>query len=537
MVGRARRGQAEVLASLLVILIVVLIVSYLWITGLHVSSLSNRYLVSRASYLMAKGGENLLVSSNFTNTIRIINVGSVESRIEWVILNTSRGIELARASACSIGTAKLAPGESTYVTCSAGNPIGVVTALGNVFLVSPQLIVPPVANRINLTPLTVNITSVANLTNLLSSPAILSSNSRSVEVGISSGTYISGVGIYNYTSAINTYVSISLSAAVAVFISKDLAHPGTYNILILGIGAPFANQVSIGGENYNLSYITRGYYSYRVYAYRVILQGFSGQISGFVNSLTPGVYVTPLTTPSYLIPIAYTFSGVGAPLQLQGHVDSIQVYAYTSDQIGSHYTGYAPFILVGDLDGDGYSDIVLDTWTLSVGGSSSIDDAYDPSHDLLVKTLQPLTIVFRSAAINASRYSGVILALKLWFWDDSIDGPLEIPNDVIVRLGLVEVTPSGTKWIVWKDFAYNELVRYRSVAELSTSPPEYLFGYTPLVQEVYFVIPPQYRANGTVLYPAVEVQDPYGLTVSGYNYEADSDIVVDIGYVGMSLVG
>ncbi len=534
MAGRLiRRGQAEVLASLLVIAVVILILTYLWVFGSRASTMGGSYLVTRASYLMSKGCENLLISSNFSNVIKVINVGSVESSITWIVLNTSSGIELAPQSTCVVGSIKLEPGQSTFVECSAGNPIGVVTRLGNVFLVNPQLVVPPIATRINLTPLTVNITSVSNLSTFLYNPSVLESSSRAVLVGISSGDYVSSVGIYNYTSATNAQVSISLTSAVAVFIGSDLAKPGSYNIMIVGIGAPFGNQISINGKGYDLSHVTVYPKVYDVYAYRIILEGFTGQISGFVSSLKPGVYVTPLTTSDYLLSIP----GVGAPLQLQGYADRVQVYVYTSDAIASHYTGYAPFVMVGDVDGDGYSDIVLDTWSLTVGDLYSLDDAYSGEADLLVESLEPIAIVFRNAPINASKYQGVVLAVKLWFWDDSLNGTIENPNSVIVRLGLVELTPSGLQWVTWKDFSYNELVRYRAITQISSNPPEYVFGYTPLVREAYFVIPPQYRSQGAVLYPAIAIEDPFGLSASGSELASDSNVVVDVGYVGMSLVG
>ncbi len=528
MAGKVRRGQAEIIASLIIFGIVLAIIAYLWSFGISASTMSNRYMVERASYLMSKGCENLLVSVNLGNQSAVVlNAGSVESKIRFVVVNTSSGIVLATPSACTVSKIVLMPGDSTSISCSIGQPIGVVTELGNVFLANPQLIVPAISARIKLTPLTLNITSVSSLTKYLYNPSVLNVNSSSLYVGIGGDA-----GILTYVNASNARVSAVLERVVMTVIGRDLENPNTFDLLITGMGAPYSNTLVVNDETFDLSQTPQGY---DIYAYRIIIEGFSGTVQGYVTSLKPGVYQT-LLTDVYDIPNA---GDVGGPLQLFGYAKRVLVFIYTSDSIANHYTGYLPFVIVSDVDGDGYGDILLDTWSLTVGGASEVDDAYldNGVHSLATESLEPLILVFRSYPIYSSKYSGVILAIKMRFWDDSIDKTSEIPNEVIVRVGLVEINASGLHWVTWKDFAYNELSRYSYINIVENEPLEVSASCNIIVQEMYFIIPPEYRAVNATLYPAIMIQDPFGFSKSGDSYLSDANVLVDVDYLGISLVG
>ena len=54
---------------------------------------------------------------------------------------------------------------------------------------------------------------------------------------------------------------------------------------------------------------------------------------------------------------------------------------------------------------------------------------------------------------------------------------------------------------------------------------------------MYFIIPPEYRAVNATLYPAIMIQDPFGLSKSGDSYLSDANVLVDVDYLGISLVG
>ncbi len=258
-----------------------------------------------------------------------------------------------------------------------------------------------------------------------------------------------------------------------------------------------------------------------------------------INGLSPTMFAM---TYGSLIPIVrikdalgywyYGNSQVTASLTLAGSYESIEVYKRKrNDSPTPTLSSYAPFILLADTDGNGVGELILITEDYAPGTvnppqvqcSADEEDRYlDYSgvrKTLGVEVDKDWGFAFRlnDPQINPAMASSVVVSLKVYFHDTEMGGVLCVSNPYS---GILRVMLVDNNWniISSREYLYFELATYKS-----TWPPNK--GFTTITTQLF--IPPGTRGP---LYIAIAMTDPYNGRVRD-----DPDITIAVETIGIML--
>lgn len=429
----------------------------------------------------------------------VANNGNSPLSLDYIVLQntTSKTVTVVRASynrLCSASTVELQPGDTSIVTCSSSSleSIAVVTSNGKVFtrdpkLTAPYLIPRTITQRVLLSPEVV--TEIGQYLRVVSN--IVNTSTR----------------ITKYIDSSNT--NLVLNANVSLLIAtKTPGNPDAWNILVVGYGGYGPrpkSSLTIGSQTVNLSKV--GYFRFRIK-----LENFTGQIR------VRGTAGERILTKPEIVPNVVN-QGKQYFIYLSGSVGRVSVYTNTS-KLEPGSVDLDPYYVFGDLDGNGYPELIFVTQDHGTGNKDSVNDRLPVNINVVDSFLNPVRIVFTAEPIDNSRYATVVVSVRLFFWDSSEDDISDNDNRVILRVGIYD--NQENKFVYSVSMSYYELCRYRTVKPVTVSY---------IVKDFLLYVPSPEEIGSRDLYIVLEVTDPYSLQGS----RNDAEIIVGIEYVGLVL--
>ncbi len=485
---RVSRGISEFVAGIIGFSIIILTFLFIYIYMPRPEPVIIRPITSNIDVYI---NEYLSIWPNTSNTYIVRNMGSTTAEILYIIANTTRGIVIANATiqkqtSCTIQNSIIRPGEYTVITCGYGYGfIGVVTRTGRIYYVEPiSQMLQPIFMAINQTALL--------------KPEILSDISRFLEnssILVSRGLKTSiALVLYRNISSVRN-LDLFLQGASLIIVANNTINK-KLNVLITGVGF-LGDYINIDNDIVNIS--RTGYYRYRIKIVNLIPTSFT--IDGKQAGL--GIYPCYINNNRLCI------------VRIRGSADRILIYTNTSTP-SEGYVGYEPYIISGDVNGNGIQDFIFVTEDFSIGNSTTVNDVYRNTKYVDV-SVEPLRIVFRNMPINSSKYQIVYVSMRMWFWDNSLDDISDNDNRVIMTIGIYD---NESKSYIYSTYlSYYELCRYRNVKP---------FSYSYITKDFLLYIPQQYR-TGKTYYIAIDIVDPYYVELT----RNDADILIGIEYIGI----
>jgi len=192
-------------------------------------------------------------------------------------------------------------------------------------------------------------------------------------------------------------------------------------------------------------------------------------------------------------------------------------------------TSYYPYILVGDIDGNGVVDLVFTTEDAYYGDRARVNDLYG-NNDLSDWTTEPLTLMLLSVgrrlgsedgSVDGGRYAGLLLYLNIFFHDNSHPDERQLEDidrtDWVLRVLLVD--ESGNTYVI-REYRYQEICNYHKTLVTAFGSDNY---FVKISQSIYVPLP-----AGGRYWVAIAFQDPYKTGPSN-----DADITVGIELIGV----
>lgn len=226
----------------------------------------------------------------------------------------------------------------------------------------------------------------------------------------------------------------------------------------------------------------------------------------------------------------YGNSQITATLTVVGSYESIEVYGRRSSNTPA-LSSYSPYILLADTDGNRMGELILISEDYAPGivnppqvqcSSDEADRYLDYSgvrRGASIKVDGEWGFAFRinEPQINPAIASSIVVSLKVYFHDTEMGGILCVSNPYsgILRVMLVD---SNWNIISSREYLYFELATYKN-----TWPPNK--GFTTITTQLF--IPPGTRGP---LYVAIAVTDPY----NGRTRD-DLDLTIAIETIGITL--
>jgi len=503
-VGRSKRrvkGLSEVVAAVLAFSMISLTLVFIYVASPKpTTKVAQPYVENILKYTY----ENALVWVGEEGYV-VRNVGSSPMSLDLLIVNSNGDVLLLNATAnnlCVANTTLILPNEEAKIRCNEANTnlIGLIARSGEklnhvkTFYIDPRLYsFRPITRTINQT--------------VLLKPEILTNIAKYFEdpTLASEGAINTSLALMLYRNSSGTIQTSNLKASLLI-VTKAPGTTDRLNILIVGRGSEGGNlKISGGNIDENIPISKVGYYRYRI------------KIINFTGSLK--VSGSPVNNPG-IFPCLID-RGSSCSVSINGSADRILLY--TNDSRTSSIVGSEPYFIVGDLDGNGYSEFIFSTQDFTVGNSSSTKGYNDyitvGSNIIRVveRSVKPLRIVFSDNPINSSKYSVVVVSVRLFFWDNSVDDITDNDNRVVLRIGLYD---EDAKDFIYSTYlSYYELCRYRGVKPFSISY---------IVKDFLLYIPPQ--NVGKQYYIAIDFLDPFYYESS--SKRNDADIILGIEYVG-----
>ena len=274
---------------------------------------------------------------------------------------------------------------------------------------------------------------------------------------------------------------------------------------------------------------------------RIVMYRYTGQI----NLVNDTGETSNTANPANVIGIRLYGYTNDSLVYLNGTAWKVYIYARSTpgECGGSTTTSYTPFLILGDFDNNGYSELLFiteDGFFSTWGGSEEIvneqgkvyytsysspgDDkdifsyyGYYVYYDFDDQSQIPLTIVFKGYPIDSNKYAAVQVALRYYFHDNAGGDENELTDDRwILKVGLYD--PVNKTVVSYYELRYQYLSRIED-----TYPPSWDYR----IDTIQLLIP----QTGKTYYLALQFQDPYGEEPdSPYN---DGDIMVGIEYLSM----
>jgi len=502
-VGRSKRcvkGLSEVVAAVLAFSMISLTLVFIYVASPKpTTKVAQPYVENILKYTY----ENALVWVSEEGYV-VRNVGSSPMSLDLLIVNSNGDVLLLNATAnnlCVANTTLILPNEEAKIRCYQANTnlIGLIARSGEklnhvkTFYIDPRLYsFRPITRTINQTVL-LKPEILTNIAKYFEDPTLASEGAIETSLALK---------LHRDNSSV-TIQTLNLKASLLI-VTKAPGTTDRLNILIVGRGSEGGN-LTISGKNIPISKV--GYYRYRI---KIINFTGSLQVSGSpVNN--PGIFPCLIN------------SGSSCSVSINGLADRILLYTNDSST-SSKIVGSEPYFIVGDLDGNGYSEFIFSTQDFTVGNSSSTKGYNDYITDnrgniirVVEGSVKPLRVVFSDNPINSSRYSVVVVSVRLFFWDNSVDDITDNDNRVVLRIGLYD---EDAKDFIYSTYlSYYELCRYRGVEPFSISY---------IVKDFLLYIPPQ--NVGKHYYIAIDFLDPFYYESS--SKRNDADIILGIEYVG-----
>ena len=252
------------------------------------------------------------------------------------------------------------------------------------------------------------------------------------------------------------------------------------------------------------------------YRFRVKLENFTGTIRVLKDKTTGDE--EELASPR-IVP-CYVDRGRQCFVHLNG--SAARVVLYNASRVVGGFLDLYPYYVFGDLDGNGYPELVFVTQDFTTGSSSSVNDRHPTRGTSVTDSfVSPARVVFTlGGPINSTRYAVAVVSVRFFFWDSSEDDVSDNDNRVILRVGIYDRLRG--RYVYSVSLSYHELCRYRTVKPMTVSY---------VVKDFLLYIPPPEEVGPGELYVALEVVDPFGLEGT----RNDAELIVGIEYVGLVL--
>jgi len=514
-----------------------------------------------AKYISRYSDINIDVTT-FGGTVIIRNMGLRDTAIEYLVLEKNNGIQINKTFIA------LSPGNIISIDLGSWNLVSIVTSDGMVFHPSKQNVETPRTDVVPVTSITFNnIRYTDDLTEEFGVPPNMVSTAYTrdrrdiygmtgerlllLPAGQQQGIWNSSTPFSVYTDDSGIRFGVAVIGYDPIWVAKNasgIKTPPQFRIMIAG--PAFTGQDKIYIDRTNPLTGGRGF--------RLFINNFTGVIKicrGECSS--SNVIACSSSLPGYCGNAARNATGfwyygsTDSDLNLRLYINGLATYAayymrISSDQAGVGETSYNPYLFIGDIDGNGLSDIVFVTEDAYYGSYNSIDDYYD-NNDLSDWSTVPLRLVLLQVgrslgsidgSIDGSQYAGVYLLLNIFFHDNSYPDEQQLQDiyrtDWVLRVVLVG--EDGSTYIV-REYGYPELCNYHKTRITDFIDDNY---FVKISQSIYVSIPPTGR-----YWIAIEFQDPYSkeLVPIEYRYPGggrrrvnfsynDVDVTVGIEFIG-----
>lgn len=492
-----RQGVGTITAAALALALMIAVASYIYVNVSKPTTTPLDPLINRLdSYLSER-----LVLGPTPSGFYLVNSGNSPLSLDYIVLQnaSSKAVTVVRAShnqLCSTSTVELYPGSTLLVTCYSNLiPLAVVTSNSRVFVRDPRLTAP------YLIPKTI-------VQRVLLSPEVTTEVGRYLQT--ISNVVNTSTKISKYIEQGNVYVKINANASLVVA-TRAPGNLSLWNILIVGYGGYSSrprSSMAIGNQLVNLSKV--GYYRFRIK-----LENFTGTIK------VDGVGGQRVLTKPEIVPNAVNW-GKQYFLYLEGTAGRVSVYTNTS-KLEPGSVDLDPYHIFGDLDDNGYPELIIVTQDYGTGDKSRVNDVFKVSNlnvNVVDSFLNPARVVFTAEPINNSKYATAIVSVRLFFWDSSEDDISDNDNRVILRVGIYDT--QRNMYVYSVSMSYYELSRYRTVKPMTMSY---------VVKDFLLYIPSPDEIGLRDLYVTLEISDPYDLQGT----RNDAEIIVGLEYVGLVL--
>lgn len=503
--GRPRRGVGSTAGVAMAVIVVVAIALYVYSNVLKPPATALDPLLKVLDEHLS---QRLLVGLD-GNGYYVMNAGSTAATIEYLVLRdaSSGALVLTKAgtsSTCSITRTVVQPGEVSRVSCRERLELVAVTSSdGRVFARDPRLTAPQL-----LLPVQPAVPHKVLLT-----PEVVSRVERYAE-DIDRVRVRTQVALTRLSSCCASEASVMISAnASLVVVLRSPSTPDAWNVLIVGYGAygRRSNSRLMVGNVCNLNLSSVGALRFRIKIENLSI-GWSGalRIDG-VQVTSPGVFPCMINR------------GRQCWVEVSGVAGRILAYA-AGPSAGSGEVEPHPYYITGDLDDNGYPELIFVTEDFTVGDSSRRNDEVRTSTGVTVTAVdeltRPLRLVLSGTPINNSRHAVAVVSARFFFWDNSLDDISDNDNRVIIRVGLYD--PARSEYVYSVSLSYFELCRYRTVTPLTVSY---------VVKDFLLYVPSPAEIGERTLFIAVDILDPYHLEGT----RNDADIIFAIEYLGLVL--
>lgn len=439
----------------------------------------------------------------------IVNTGSLATTVDHLVLldADSGALILMRVgpnSVCSLTRTTMQPGETSRVSCRGKlEPVAVISSDGRVFARDPRLTAPQLLMLIQPT--------VPH--KVLLTPEVVSHVERYAEdiEGVKVRTQVALTKL-SPCCASGSWVSVSANASLVVVL-RSPSKPDSWNVLVVGYGAYSrrSNSRLRVGSACNLNLSDAGALRFRIKIENLSTSEGGTLTVGGIRVTSPGVFPCMIN------------QGRQCWVEISGVAGRVLAYAAkppaTSGAVELH-----PYYIAGDLDDNGYPELIFVTEDFTVGDSSRENDKITTSTGVSVtavdETTRPLRLILSGTPINNSKYATAVVSMRFFFWDNSLDDISDNDNRIVVRVGLYD--PVSSEYVYSVSLSYFELCRYRAVTPLRVSY---------VVKDFLLYVPSPAEVGERLLFVAVDVLDPYYLE----NARNDADIIFAMEYLGLVL--
>ena len=207
----------------------------------------------------------------------------------------------------------------------------------------------------------------------------------------------------------------------------------------------------------------------------------------------------------------------GDKLQLNGTASKVYVYVRESSCGSSDSVSYTPYLVLGDFDNNGYTELLFIT---EDGYYSYYGYDGDTLYNLDLNDYSkiPLTLLFTGYPIDSNKYVAVEITVRYYF-HDNIGGD-EQANDYdswILNIGLYD--PEN------KTLTSYYTLRYQYLTKLEdTYPPSWNYQ----IDTIQLLVP----QTGKTYYVALQFRDPF----PAQQYDDMGDIMVGVEYLSIVLM-